>query len=142
MVFAAVFTANFFNGMNTSAWTGWVFFAVFLGDVLVLAYTVCDLSLDYSKVGSHFLYMIVRLFTMRFPLRRFRHLFGATTTFCSSRPTFGFVFLSLSYLLYCLGISSKHGNLGTARTMSISFDTLAKWNLKETSPAILRHVIL
>jgi hypothetical protein len=40
MVFAAVFTANFFNGLNTSAWTGWVFFAIFIGDVLVWIYTV------------------------------------------------------------------------------------------------------
>jgi phospholipid-translocating ATPase len=39
MVFSAVFTANFFNGLNTSAWTAWVFFAVFIGDVLVWVYT-------------------------------------------------------------------------------------------------------
>jgi phospholipid-translocating ATPase len=46
MVFAAVFAANFFNGLNTSAWTGWVFFAVFIGDVLVWVYTVCDFVLN------------------------------------------------------------------------------------------------
>ena len=40
MVFAAVFTANFYNGLNTNTWTAWVFFAVFLGDVLVWLYTV------------------------------------------------------------------------------------------------------
>ena len=67
MVFAAVFAANFFNGLNTSAWNGWVFFAVFLGDVLLLVYTVCDLALDYSK--SNLIYD-VRRFTMRFLLRR------------------------------------------------------------------------
>ncbi|KAJ2929330.1 hypothetical protein H1R20_g7765, partial [Candolleomyces eurysporus] len=39
MVFAAVFTANFYNGLNTNTWTAWVFFAVFLGDVLVWLYT-------------------------------------------------------------------------------------------------------
>ncbi|KAH9484429.1 Putative phospholipid-transporting ATPase C24B11.12c [Psilocybe cubensis] len=39
MAFAAVFAANFYNGLNTSAWTGWVFFAVFIGDILVLVYT-------------------------------------------------------------------------------------------------------
>ena len=140
MVFAAVFAANFFNGLNTSAWNGWVFFAVFLGDVLLLVYTVCSLVLDYYSKSN--LIYDVRRFTMRFPLRRFRHLFGATTTFCSSRPTFGFVFLSLSSLRYCLGISLKHGNSAFALTMSISSDTLAKWNLTETSRAILRHVIL
>ncbi|PPQ72110.1 hypothetical protein CVT24_002421 [Panaeolus cyanescens] len=39
MAFAAVFAANLFNGLNTSAWTGWVFFAVFLGCVLIWVYT-------------------------------------------------------------------------------------------------------
>jgi phospholipid-translocating ATPase len=53
MVFASVFASNFFNGLNTSAWTGWVFFAVFLGDVLLLVYTVCGHALDYLKVESH-----------------------------------------------------------------------------------------
>jgi phospholipid-translocating ATPase len=40
MVIAAVLTANFFNGLNTNVWTGWVFFAVALGNVLILCYTV------------------------------------------------------------------------------------------------------
>lgn len=40
MVFSAVFTANLYNGLNTSAWTGWVFFAVFIGSLLVWVYTV------------------------------------------------------------------------------------------------------
>ncbi|KAK7455126.1 hypothetical protein VKT23_010997 [Stygiomarasmius scandens] len=39
MVFAAVMTANLFNGLNTSFWSGWVFFAVFIGIVLVWIYT-------------------------------------------------------------------------------------------------------
>ena len=40
MVFAAVITVSLFNGLNTNVWTGWVFFAVFLGIVLLLGYTV------------------------------------------------------------------------------------------------------
>jgi phospholipid-translocating ATPase len=40
MVFGAVFAANFFNGLNTNAWTGWVFFATFIGDALLWVYTV------------------------------------------------------------------------------------------------------
>ena len=40
MVISAVMTANLFNGLNTSVWTAWVFFAVFLGIVLVWLYTV------------------------------------------------------------------------------------------------------
>ncbi|KAF6763732.1 phospholipid-translocating ATPase [Ephemerocybe angulata] len=39
MAFSAAFTANFFNGLNTNTWTGWVFFAVFIGDVLIWVYT-------------------------------------------------------------------------------------------------------
>lgn len=50
MVFAAVFAANFFNGLNTSVWTGWVFFAVFIGDILLWVYTVCGLMLDFWKL--------------------------------------------------------------------------------------------
>ena len=58
MVFAAVFAANFFNGLNTSAWTGWVFFSVFLGDVLVLAYTVRGVALDYFQNQISFLRLL------------------------------------------------------------------------------------
>jgi len=39
MAIAAVLTANLCNGLNTSVWTGWVFFATFLGVVLVWIYT-------------------------------------------------------------------------------------------------------
>jgi len=42
MVFAAVLTANLFNGLNTNVWTGWVFFAVALGNVLLWVYTVSE----------------------------------------------------------------------------------------------------
>lgn len=40
MAVAAVMTVNLFNGLNTAAWTGWVYFAVFIGIILVWAYTV------------------------------------------------------------------------------------------------------
>ncbi|KZT27329.1 phospholipid-translocating ATPase [Neolentinus lepideus HHB14362 ss-1] len=39
MAVAAVMAANLFNGMNTGVWTGWVFFAVGIGILLVWAYT-------------------------------------------------------------------------------------------------------
>ncbi|PCH37630.1 phospholipid-translocating P-type ATPase [Wolfiporia cocos MD-104 SS10] len=39
MAVAAVTAANLFNGLNTAAWTGWVYFAVALGIVLVWGYT-------------------------------------------------------------------------------------------------------
>jgi len=41
MVISAAIVANLFNGLNTRFWTGWVFFAVFVGIVLIFAYTVC-----------------------------------------------------------------------------------------------------
>jgi phospholipid-translocating ATPase len=40
MVIAAVMVVNAFNGLNTYAWTGWVFFAVLIGPVLVWLFTV------------------------------------------------------------------------------------------------------
>jgi len=39
MVISAVLTANLFNGLNTNVWTGWVFFAMALGNILILCYT-------------------------------------------------------------------------------------------------------
>ncbi|KAF8891341.1 hypothetical protein BD779DRAFT_1610652 [Infundibulicybe gibba] len=39
MVFAAVLCTNLFNGLNTNVWTGWVFFSVFIGIILVWIYT-------------------------------------------------------------------------------------------------------
>jgi hypothetical protein len=42
MVLAAVMAANLFNGLNTNVWTVWVFFAVWVGTVLVWAYTVSE----------------------------------------------------------------------------------------------------
>jgi phospholipid-translocating ATPase len=40
MVISAAVAANLFNGLNTRVWTGWVFFSVFIGIVLIFAYTV------------------------------------------------------------------------------------------------------
>ncbi|CAE6428267.1 hypothetical protein ACGC1H_000702 [Rhizoctonia solani] len=39
MVVATVMCVNAFNGLNTRAWTGWVWFAVTIGVILVWAYT-------------------------------------------------------------------------------------------------------
>ncbi|KAG6872613.1 hypothetical protein C0995_008358 [Termitomyces sp. Mi166 len=46
MVFSAVIAANLFNGLNTNVWTGWVFFAVFIGIVLILLYTAVYASIS------------------------------------------------------------------------------------------------
>ncbi|KDQ06150.1 hypothetical protein BOTBODRAFT_39791 [Botryobasidium botryosum FD-172 SS1] len=39
MVMSAVMAVNAFNGLNTHAWTGWVWFSVFFGVVLIWLYT-------------------------------------------------------------------------------------------------------
>ncbi|THH16144.1 hypothetical protein EW146_g4435 [Bondarzewia mesenterica] len=39
MAISAVMAANLYNGLNTNVWTGWVFFAVLIGIVLIWAYT-------------------------------------------------------------------------------------------------------
>jgi phospholipid-translocating ATPase len=43
MVISAVIVANLFNGLNTRFWTGWVFFAVFIGIIFIGAYAVRSL---------------------------------------------------------------------------------------------------
>jgi hypothetical protein len=58
MVVATVMAVNAFNGMNTRAWTGWVWFAVSIGVVLVWAYTVSWFDL----VDAHSLILDNRLF--------------------------------------------------------------------------------
>jgi hypothetical protein len=52
MVIAAATAANLFNGLCTKFWTAWVFFAVFIGIVLVWAYTVRLSLLIYFRPGS------------------------------------------------------------------------------------------
>ncbi|KAJ6501941.1 hypothetical protein C8R45DRAFT_1209601 [Mycena sanguinolenta] len=51
MAVSAVITANLYNGLNTNVWTGWVFFAVFLGIVLVWLYTAL-----YSLISPGWFY--------------------------------------------------------------------------------------
>ena len=40
MVLATVLAVNLFNGLNTTAWTVWVWFSVLLGIVLCWGFTV------------------------------------------------------------------------------------------------------
>jgi uncharacterized membrane protein YesL len=50
MVVATVTVVNLFNGLNTAAWTGWVFFAVSFGIVLCWGFTVSKhYSTDYRS---------------------------------------------------------------------------------------------
>jgi hypothetical protein len=58
MVISAAIVANLFNGLNTRFWTGWMFFSVAIGIILIWAYTVrpCLYTLDlrYSRSNSRF----------------------------------------------------------------------------------------
>jgi len=54
MVIAAVMVVNVFNGLNTFAWTGWVFFAVSIGPILVWLFTVV-----YSDISPGWFYVTV-----------------------------------------------------------------------------------
>jgi len=42
MAISAVMVANMFAGFSTTAWSGWIFFAVFVGIVIIWVFTVCD----------------------------------------------------------------------------------------------------
>ncbi|KZT35488.1 phospholipid-translocating P-type ATPase [Sistotremastrum suecicum HHB10207 ss-3] len=51
MVISAVMVVNAFNGLNTYAWSGWVWFAVLIGPVLVWLFTVV-----YSAIAPGWFY--------------------------------------------------------------------------------------
>jgi phospholipid-translocating ATPase len=74
MVISAVFVANFFNGLETNVWTGWVFFAVALGNVLVLLYTV-------SKAWKYFSTTIA--------YARYKAIYNSVSPGWFSTPVFG-----------------------------------------------------
>lgn len=86
MAIAAVMAADLFNGLNTHVWTGWIFFAVFLGIVLVWAYTVSvELVFEFERaVRTH---ASCRLSILSFLLDGSSHLSLATTTTSSLLPT-------------------------------------------------------
>lgn len=51
MVLGVVFSASFYNGLNTRAWTWWVVFAVFVGPVIISLFFV---RLEFcSRVGTY-----------------------------------------------------------------------------------------
>ena len=53
MIISAVMCVNIFNGLNAAAWTGWVFFAVFIGIILIWAYTVRAKSVLLGTKFTH-----------------------------------------------------------------------------------------
>jgi len=62
MALSAVMVANMYTGFNATAWSGWIFFAVFLGIVIVWVFTPIYSSIDPSYAvtflygSNHFLF--------------------------------------------------------------------------------------
>lgn len=44
MAVAAVMVANMYTGFNATAWSGWIFFAVFFGIIVVWVFTVSGVN--------------------------------------------------------------------------------------------------
>lgn len=79
MIISGVLCVNIFNGLNTSAWTGWVFFSVFIGIILIWAYTVRIMFLLFlrgtftKRISSGYIFynctgMVLRPCIVRFSL--------------------------------------------------------------------------
>jgi len=50
MAISAVMVANMFAGLSTTAWSGWIFFAVFIGIIIIWVFTVNGVV----KLSVHF----------------------------------------------------------------------------------------
>lgn len=101
MVISAVFVANFFNGLETNVWTGWVFFAVALGNVLILLYTV-------SKTRRYLVVTVTHI--------RFKAIYSSVSPGWFSTPVFGnnhFLWPSAYFwfgiiLTFCLALAPRY----------------------------------
>ena len=124
--------ADLFNGLNTHVWTGWIFFAVFLGIVLVWAYTVSvELVFEFERaVRTH---ASCRLSILSFLLDGSSHLSLATTTTSSLLPT------STSASSWS---SSSHYFRGTSPKPTSSPSPPATWIALGGSPSSTRLTTL
>ncbi len=139
--------ASAFNGLATAAWTGWVFFAVLVGPVLIWVYTVSDApcsSVEYTENPS-------RPFTQSFPLGGSMCLCMATTTICSIPLSSGFPFLSVSASRSRRATSLRHTSSHMTRRTSISCvgyerrtpaDGPARSSLERSLPRSQHHALL
>ena len=53
MALAAVMAADLFVGLNTHAWTGWVFFTTLIGILLVWVYTVRQINRNFVTIPAN-----------------------------------------------------------------------------------------
>ena len=103
MAISAVMTVDLFNGMNTHVWTGWIFFAVALGIVLIWAYTVSA----YHVIIEFNLTIFFRLFIPLSPLHGLPSRSTGTITTSSTRRISGSQLCSSSPWLCFRGTSTR-----------------------------------
>ena len=123
--------ADLFNGLNTHAWTGWIFFAVLLGIVLVWAYTVSIESI-FEVGGLAFADDFPRLSILSYLLGGSSRLSMATTITSSLQPT------STSASFWS---SSSHYFPGTSPRPTSSRSRLVTWIAPAGSPSLIRPMI-
>jgi hypothetical protein len=139
MVFSAVLAVSFFNGLNTNVWTGWVFFAVFLGIVLLLLFTVRLLVLSLRLKRSFF---PLSLFTIPSAQAGSSPMSTATTISCSDPPTSGFVNHSALPSHFCRGICTVHGSWAMPRVTWSSCVTSEKRSPILTWPPLCAVIVV
>lgn len=121
MVISAAIVSNLFNGLNTRVWTGWVFFSVFIGIILIWAYTVRP-CLSHRRL-TRAIVVLTRDFRPSIqssPLDGYLLLSMETTTSCFDLLSSGLVSLSQSYLRSSRGTSTSHGRSASTPTTWIS----------------------
>ncbi|KAJ3576870.1 hypothetical protein NP233_g101 [Leucocoprinus birnbaumii] len=57
MAITAVMVANMYTGFSATAWSGWIFFAVFIGIIIVWVFTAIDNSLSDTLVFGNNLFL-------------------------------------------------------------------------------------
>lgn len=129
MVLSAVIVANLFNGLNTNVWTWWVFFAVSIGIILLLLFTVsffflfnCLVSRIESESKNY------RQSTMRSRLDGSSPQSGGIIISYGLLRTSGSAYLLPSVSRWHPATSPKHGSLDLPQMTSTSCGTSPKWN--------------
>jgi hypothetical protein len=121
MVISAAIVSNLFNGLNTRVWTGWVFFSVFIGIILIWAYTVRP-CLSHPRL-TRAIVVLTRDFRPSIqssPLDGYLPLSMGTTTSCFNLLSSGLVSSSQSYSRSSRGTSTSHGRSASTPTTWIS----------------------
>lgn len=110
MAIAAVMVADLYTGFSATAWSGWIFFAVYLGIVIVWVFTVS--VQDLHPLSIYDVFNVDRRPSILLFHRVMESLLSMETlTSSSTRHTSGFVSLWLSCWRWPLSIFWGAGNL-------------------------------